>query len=354
METPLSTRKRALLAATALLVVIFGGATAFMAVEGWTFWRSFFFTLITVTTVGYHSEGLSIAGERIAAVLLIGGIGTATYAFGVIIRSAVEAQLSWRKRMEDRIDKLHDHYIICGFGRIGRTICDRLTEAGLPFVVIDGEHDAYEDARSRGFLTMRGNATEDDMLIGAGIQRAQGIVCAVNSDSDNIVITLGAREMRPDIPIFARVDEDGATRKIQRAGATHIVSPFRTGAIDIANAIVHPNLSAFLRAADSGDGSFELSEVTIANDSQMIGHTIGEARTSGEERVVIVAIKRCDGSTVIGPVDSEILEPEDVVIIAGSAKDVARVCTLLNSSLKRGSSNGNLKVTTWGPRSPLD
>ncbi|MCP4601104.1 MAG: potassium channel protein [Proteobacteria bacterium] len=346
--------RRALLAVVSILVVIFGGTLAFVAVEGWDFWRAFFFTLITVTTVGYGAEGLSANGERVTAVLLIGGIGTATFAFGIIMRWAVDTQLAWRSRMENRIGQLSGHYIICGFGRIGRTICQRLTEANLPFVVIDGEHEACEDAKAKGLLAIRGNATEDDVLISAGIERAKGIVCAVNSDSANIVTTLGAREMRPDITIFARVDEDGAARKIRRAGASHIVSPFRTGAIDIANAIIHPNLSAFLQSSGAGEGNFELSEITVSKSSEIVGQTIASARSTGEDKVVFVAIKRADGSTVIGPQDSTVFKPDDVVIIGGAAGDVERIYALLGDSIKTGSKSKKREMTTWGPQSPLD
>lgn len=350
-ESLANARQRLLLAAGALVVVVSTGTVGYMLVEGWNVWRSFFFTLITVTTVGYSADGLSETGERFTAILLIFGIASASYAFGVIVQASIVAQLAWRNQMHRRLKNLKDHYIICGFGRIGRRVCQRLESAGIACIVIEGEQDALEEARERGFFAIRGNATEDEVLVEAGIERAKGIVCAVNTDADNIVIALGARELRPDISIIARVDDDGAARKIKRAGADHIISPFRTAAVDIANSILQPNVAALLQKSTQAEGGFELSEITVGETSHL-GETVGQLRTGRGVSLVFVAIKRSDGSTILGPDDDEVLLPDDVVIIAGDPINVKLVTAKLNSA--GPVSRSRRELTSWGPVSISD
>jgi voltage-gated potassium channel len=342
-----------LAAITALAVVIAGGTFAFHTSENWTVWKSFFFTLITVTTVGYDASGLSYHGQHIAAVLILGGIGTATYAIGVIIQYAVTAQFNWRKQMKYRIKNLENHYVICGFGRIGRTICKRLEKANLEFIVIDNDSRLIEEATSLGYLSVTGNATEDEILMQAGIKKAQGIVCAVNSDSHNIVITLGASELKPGIKIYARADEDGAARKLKRAGATHIVSPFRTGAVEIANAITHPNLSAVLNSKTSCSDSFQMSEVTVSNNSAFAGHPLGDIKAKKENSLVFVAIRLQNKSIVVGPSYAERIFKGDVIIVAGSKEAVNQVSLSIAGTSNKGFVAGRKELTSWEPASPV-
>ncbi len=250
--------------------------------------------------------------------------------------------------MQRQISRLSDHFIVCGFGRIGRPVCEKLQAEGIPCVVIEGDHDALETARERGFLAIRGNATEDDVLIDAGIERARGIVCAVNSDADNIVIALGARELRPDIIITARVDEDGATRKIRRAGANQVVSPFRTAAHDIANSILRPHVTAFLERTSQADGGFELSEVSVG-EKVAESWTVGRLRAKAGRNIVFVAIKKADGTTNLGPSDIEMFESGDVLIVAGEPASVRRVGDLLGGSDTEPLLRAHRELTSWGP-----
>ena len=148
--------------------------------------------------------------------------------------------------MQKDIDQLRDHYIVCGMGRVGRMVCRQLTDNSTAFVVIEQDTDRFQQARACGFLALRGTASEDATLLQAGIERARGIVCAVDSDSENIVITLGARELNPDVLIVSRADDEDAVPKIKRAGASHVVSPALRGGVDIANLLIRPHLSEIL------------------------------------------------------------------------------------------------------------
>ena len=226
--------------------------------------------------------------------------------------------------MQKEIDQLRNHYIVCGVGRVGRTVCARLVDASKSFVLIEKDPDHIEWARSHGYLAIQGSASEDEKLLQAGIDRARAIVCAVDSDSENIVITLSARELNPDILIVSRADAESAIRKIKRAGASHVVSPSLRGGEDIADALLRPNLSKFLDRSHQSESGYELGEVTIKAGSPLVGQTMHEY-SAKEQSVVFVAVKRGDGITKVRPFAQQAFQPGDVVIVAGGPDAVSRM-----------------------------
>jgi voltage-gated potassium channel len=226
--------------------------------------------------------------------------------------------------MQKDIDRLQDHFIVCGIGRVGRTVCRRLSEASVPFVVIEKDQEQFNWARSRGHLVINGAATEDEVLMQAGIERARGVVCAVDSDPENIVITLSARELNPDVSIISRADNEDAVHKIQRAGASHVVSPALKGGDDIANLLIRPHLAEFLEQSSRTESEYKLSDVAIAPGSALVGQTLREYGAR-EQGLVFVAIKRADGTPRLRPFAEERFRPGDIVIIAGQPDAVLRM-----------------------------
>ena len=234
-----STKSCALRCLLALAAVTAFGTVGFAVIEqDWTLWKSLFFTLITITTVGYGDEGLSENGEVFAAVLLLLGIGTATYSLTSLVQIAVNYQTAWKRKMTRQINRLMDHFIICGFGRIGLTVAEQLQESGVPFVVIDCDEKQVEIALERGFLVVEGNSADDETLQQAGIQNARGIICAINSDAENVFVTLCARELNPGAFIASRASTESAARRMKRAGASLVVSPYISAGNQIANAVL--------------------------------------------------------------------------------------------------------------------
>lgn len=225
-------------AVTFLALVVVVGTFGFTALEGWDPWHALYFTLITITTVGYGDEGISEAGRRFALLLLVGGIGIASYSFAAVVQHVVSRPHSWGRRMQARIDRLKGHTIVCGFGRMGRTVCERLAAAGNDLIVVDRESAAAREASGRGYLVVEGAAVEDEILQRAGIARARHLVSAVDSEAENIVISLTARELSPELVVIARAERDDEVRKLRRAGATHIVSPFQSGGREVAQTIL--------------------------------------------------------------------------------------------------------------------
>ena len=303
-----------------LSIVLLFGTFGFMVVQDeWGFWQSLYFTIITITTVGYGDYGLNTAGERFTAVLLLFGIVTATYALGQLVQVAVSYQLAWSQKMQKKIDQMQDHYIVCGFGRVGRTVCRHLTQSAKPFVVIEKDDDQFQQSCSQGYLSVLGAASRDEILLRAGIERASGIICAVDSDSENIVITLSARELHQGIQIISRADEEDGVKKIKRAGASHVVSPALKGADDIADWVIRPHLAEFLKASQYSENEYMFSELMIEDGSSLIGLTVREYGIR-QQSLVFIAIKRAGADAMMRPGADETFQPGDVVLIVGPAE----------------------------------
>ena len=292
--------------------------------DEWGFWRSLYFTVITITTVGYGDYGLSETGERFTAILLIFGIGTATYAFGEVVKAAIAYQSAWRYRMQRKVDRVSQHFIVCGYGRVGRTVCDRLMEREVPFVIIENNESAIETCIEKGFLVVHGEASEDAVLMQAGIERAKGIVCAVDSDSLNIVITMGARELNPDILIVSRADAEDSVHKIHRAGASHVVSPLLRGGDDIANRLTRPHLTEFIDQSRDESNGFKLGEVKVAPASSLIGQSLREYGQQ-QRSIAFLAIKHANGETRIRPAADHSFAEGDIVFVVGDCDGVYKM-----------------------------
>lgn len=314
--------KRALLA---LAFVTAGGTAGFVHIEGWSLWDSFYFTLITITTVGYGDGGLSEAGRKFASLLLIGGVATASYAFAVIIQESVARQLAWRKRMQKRIDSLEGHTLVCGFGRMGRSICERLTDLGVTPVVMDLNTESFTEAVSLGYLAIEGSSTEDDTLQRAGIERCSHLVAAVDSIGDNIVITMSARELRPDLTIIARAERNEDVRKLKRAGADRVICPFKSGGGEVANLITQPGVAEFLDRAQVAGGNVALGELTVGNESHLIGRSLGEYGKNEGTRISFVALERTGQEVCIPPRGAEEILAGDHLIVAGDPTQIAEM-----------------------------
>ncbi len=309
----------------ALAGVVLFGTIGFRLIErSWGLWQSLYFTLITITTVGYGDEGLSPGGEKFASIVLLVGIVTTTYCMSALVQITVSQQLAWKLKMQKQINQLSDHIIVCGFGRMGKTVCRQLADEGLSFVVVEQNELGYEDALDNNYLVIQGNATEDDVLQKAGVCRARGVVCVVNSDAENVFITLCARNFNENAFIACRADTEGAVEKVQRAGASLVVSPHYAAGIDVATAIVRPHLAEFLRTGCHTEGGFELNEVTIRDGSTLVGQTIAQFGQR-EETIVFVAIAHQDGKTTVRPRGSMQFQAGDVVIVVGHQEPLARM-----------------------------
>jgi voltage-gated potassium channel len=287
----------------ALVVLILVGTVGFSLIEGTSLGFGLAWTLDTITTVGSIPDPHRTAGRVLKACIELLGIGTLFYGFVTIAEFFVSGQLS--DLLEDRrtqrmLDSYSDHYIICGFGRVGRQVARDLQAAGVQHVVIDGNPDNHEAARAVGVGYIQSEAADDEVLYEAGIERAQGVIACVDSDAENIFIALTARELRDDILIIARASAEDSEKKLLRAGADRVISPYKTSGHEMARVALHPQVAGAVQVAD-----YRMEEIQVSPTCAAVGQRLADVRGTS----TIVALQRADGR----------LEPQaaDTVIDAG-------------------------------------
>jgi voltage-gated potassium channel len=303
------------------VVVIFGTA-GYTWIEGWTAWQSLFFTLVTLTTVGYGDYGLSEHGERFTAVLMIGGIASVSYAASQFIQYATSCALLPEQKMIQRAKRLKGHYIVCGLGRTGQRVMTLLREEGIPFVAIDTDEALVDRARDDGAIALCGDATLDRVLLDAGILSADSVAAVTSLDTVNAMICLTTRALSADIKISARAEGEESVQKLSRAGANSVINPTRYGGDGIAQSLMHPEAASLLYG--SGDGTrraLQFSEIVVSKRNGWIDRPVVDLGMSNPG-VVIVGIRECNGDLTMRPDSKRMLLDGDILVIAGSSDDV--------------------------------
>lgn len=313
-----------------LVVVIGAGTLGYHLIEGWALFDSLYMTVITLATVGYKEvQPLSVAGKGFTIVLIICGTGIIAYAIGSLVQLMVEGQLRrvlGRKKLEKQINKLSDHYIVCGYGRIGTLICREFLHRPVPFVVVEKDPEHWERLASEGHLFVRGDATDDDTLEEAGIRRARGLITAVTSDTANVYITLTARGLNPDLFILARAGETGSEIKLKRAGANKVVSPYSIGATRMAQAILRPSVVDFIELATGTKNlELQLDEIVVSASSRYVGQSLITSGIRKEWGIIIVGVRKQDGQMAFNPDPSLLLEAGDTLVTLGKPAATRKV-----------------------------
>ncbi len=322
--------KKLRIAATLLIGTIAFGTLSYSFVEDLSLFESFYMTIITISTVGFSEiKPLSQIGRIITLLIIVTGVSIGAYTIGTFLTLLIEGELAktlGRKKLERQISKLKDHYIICGFGRIGKLICDELSGHNVDFVVIENESNSIELLNNEKYLYINMDATSEEALLQAGILNAKGIVPTVQSDADNVFITLTARGLRPDIFILSRASEEKAELKLKRAGATRVVSPYLIGGRRMAQVILRPTVVDFIDIAmmDKHLG-LVMEETTVKQRSDVIGKNLIESNLRRDFGIIIVAIKKHTGEMIFNPLPHERLEFNDVIVALGKKEDLVRM-----------------------------
>ncbi|MEW6161871.1 MAG: NAD-binding protein [Nitrospirota bacterium] len=302
------------------LVVAFGTA-GYMIIEGWNFLDSLYMTVITLATVGYREVGTpSTAGMWFTIILIISGVGTMLYALSIGARVLLEGELReifGRRRLEKKIKEIRDHYIICGYGRMGKIIARELKDKDVKFVVIEKNPVIHEHVKE-DFLILEGDATLDESLKAAGMERAKGLISVLPSDAENLYVVLSAKGINPDLFIVARAGEEGSEQKLLRAGADRVISPYHTGGLKIAHTVLKPAVVDFIEfATKSGNIDLQMEEIPVPGGSGLAGLTLDQCGIGRELGIIIVAIKRASGDMSFNPTFRTIIEPGDTLIVLG-------------------------------------
>ncbi len=324
-----------------LLLLVSLGTAGYMVIEGWRFLDAFYMTVITLATVGFQEiHHLSDAGRVFTILLIVFGVSVLGYTVGKLAQIMFEGQFQrflGRKKVEKSIEALRDHYIVCGYGRIGALICREFAAKPIPFVVVESSPAVIEKIEEDNMLFLRGNATEDETLLKAGIKRARGLVSVVTSDTENVYITLTARGLNPDLYILARSGEPGSDIKLKRAGANKVVSPYQIGGNRMAQAILRPNVVDFIEIATGREHiDLQMEEIFIPDRSPFLGQNLKDAGLRRDTGVIIVGIKKATGRMVFNPGSSSILEARDTLIVLGQPSEIVKLESLVSCSTPAG------------------
>ena len=317
-----------------LIGIIALGTCGYYFVEHMPLFEAFYMTIITLSTVGFSEViPLSQTGRTITVIIIILGISVGAYTIGMLVRALVEGELVkifGRRKVQKQVSGLKNHFIICGFGRIGRIVCSELDEDKIDFVIIEQDSAVIEQIEALRYLYLEMDATTEEALMQAGIMKAKGIVTAVNSDANNVFITMTAKSLRPDVFVLARASEEQNEAKLFRAGATRVVSPYLIGGRRIAQMLKRPTVVDFIDIAMMGSHlGLMIEEAKIGDNSSLIGKNLIDSQLRQDYGVIIVAIKKISGDMVFNPVPSEMLEAGDVIVVIGKKEDLKRMSTVL-------------------------
>jgi voltage-gated potassium channel len=317
-----------------LLLIMIAGTIGYWVMYPVTLVDAFYMTVIAISTVGFREVfPLDPAGKLFTVFLILSGLGGMTFTLSYLFQFMIEGHLLGmvkRRHMEKSLESMKDHYIICGFGRVGEQIARDFEKAGRRFVVIDENPEALQRIERGSHLYVVGNATSDEILRKAGIERAKGLVAASDSDPDNVLTTLSARMLNPGIFIVARASCTDVFEKLYKAGANRVVSPYHSTGQKMAAMLIKPLVHEYLDSMAYGtDLEIRLEELELPEEAEIVGKTIHESAIRKRTGTTILAIKKGDGRILTNPEVSTILDPEDRLILVGTAEQLEEANRML-------------------------
>ncbi|HKW70648.1 MAG TPA: NAD-binding protein [Candidatus Dormibacteraeota bacterium] len=328
MEHPL---RRFRLAAILLVIVIGVGVTGYMLINGWSLLDSFYMVIITISTVGYtevHPQGN--VGRLFTSGLIVVGVATMLYGFGVFAETLADNSFGRYRRerqLQRDLDHLRDHFIICGYGRIGTQIVAEFEDHKVPYVVIDQTEEALERVRAEGRLHIEGDASKEEILKQAGIERAKGLISAVDSDERAVYIVLAARALNPNLYIVARAGRPDSIRRLELAGATRTISPYVMAGHRMAELAIRPAMVDVLDTLHHGEAGIGVEELVVGGNT--VGKTLDEAGFLAPTRAKVLAVRKRDGTVNVNPPATIHLDEGDLIIALGTEDQLFATASLL-------------------------
>ncbi len=298
------------------------GTVGYMAIEGWPPWDAFYMTIISVTTVGYREvHPMSTAGQAWTMFVLLGGVSTLFYTAFIVMAEIVEGEFHHRftnRRFNRMLEQLTDHFIICGYGRIGSVIADEFRRQGIAHVVVERDPERARAVIADGSQALQADASSEDVLRRLGIDRARGLIAAVGTDAENVYTVLTARVLHPELFIIARVESQDAEPKLRRAGADRVLSPYQLGGVQMAATALRPTVVDFMRLATSSERmDLAAEQIAIKDHSRFVGVSIRDANLRQEFGVIVVAIKRAAGHMEFNPAPEAAIGAGDQLVVLG-------------------------------------
>jgi voltage-gated potassium channel len=333
--------RRFLISGVALVATLLIGTVGFTVIDHYPVFDAFYMTLTTISTVGYGEvHPLSRAGRVFNSFIIFFGVTTIFIAIGAMTQTIIEMEFGdaiGKRRKKRMIDKLKDHYIICGFGRVGRGAAHELQHAGVPFVVVDIDPDRVEKAMISGMLAVAADSTRDETLREVGIERARGLVAALATDADNLFVLLSAKGINPSIYVAARAAEEGAEAKMRRAGADAVFAPYAITGHRLAQSLLRPHVVQFLDFTTKDVGEdIAIEQVRVAESSEMVSRTIKDMQLRKEVGVIVMAIRKADGRMMFNPPAETAVEGGDFLIVMGRPDNLRALESLLTGARPAG------------------
>lgn len=320
-------RRQIIVGLSVLLGTIIFGTVGYEVLEPeMSFFDSFYMTIITVSTTGFKEvHDLSMPARILTIFLIVTGVTAIAYSAGRAIQAIVyETEIFWRRRMERKIEELSQHYVVCGYGRMGIQICESLYEHGASFVVIENDKKKIEKLKEKKFLFLEGDATSDDSLIAARIRAAKGLVSVVKTDAENVFTVLAAKELNPNIFIVSRAIDDGTEPKLKKAGADRVVKPYELGGNRMVQLLLRPGVIDFIESvARNRDIDIGLEEIIVSEESTLVNKNLIDSPIRKEMNIIIVAIYREGGKFIYNPQGTTEIAVNDKLIAIGELKDLS-------------------------------
>lgn len=331
--------QRLLIALGAVIVLLATGTIGYKIILGITWFQCFYFTLITLTSIGYGEPAEMTQGARyFNSALIILGVSTIGYALTTVAQYIVQFELIstfGKRKMYKDINSLKGHFIVCGAGRIGSGIIQEIARRGEDFVVIEQNEILADRLLSQGYLVLMGDSTSEDVLRAAGIDRARGLVCAVSSDPDNLYITLTARDINKDVYIVARANAEDAINRLKKAGANKVVSPSITGAHQMSQMLLRPAVADFIELATMTEQlDLEIEQIEIRTGSPFISCLLKDTGIRADANVIVIAIKRQNGQMLFNPSADTLIEAGDALIAMGGHTNLETLEKMANPHQK--------------------
>jgi voltage-gated potassium channel len=316
-------------------LLLLAGTVGYIFIEDWPFIDALYMTVITLATVGFNEvQELSPVGRIFTMTLIIVGVGFVFYLAGSIIQFMVEGrvrEILGRRKLEKQLRKQKDHYIICGYGRVGGSICDLLASKPLGVVVIERNPERIARLSDRNLLYVAGDATDEENLIKAGVEKARGLLAVLKTDSDNVYVTLTARQLNPELFIIARGGEEKSENKLLAAGANRVVSPYLMGAHRIAQTILRPTVTDFLELTlMEKSRDIQMEEVPVHPSSRLIDVALQDSGIRQDLDLIIVAVRKPEGEMLFNPSSQTKLQGGDMVVAIGEKQNLERFEKILN------------------------
>lgn len=328
------------LVALLILAVMATGTTGYVLIERWSWFDAFYMTVTTITTVGYQEvHPLSTAGRVFTIFIILGGVGTFFYGFTqftALIAGGHFVARRERRRHVRMLDNLTDHFVLCGFGRMGEIIAREFSRQHVPFVVIERDPDRVHSAMEQGFLAVEADASNEDVLRRVRIDRARGLVAAVSTDAENVYAVLSARLMKPDLFIVGRAETDDARAKLKRAGADRVISPYHIGGLQLAQTALRPAVVDFVTLATSSENmELNIEQVHLTAGSPLVGRSLLDAGLRQKYGVVVVGIRRQDGQMDFNPAPEASMRAGDDLVVLGRSDSLRNLEAAADSSAVR-------------------